>query len=147
MSRISRHPIEEVVEERVSRIFINSVKDVSDTSTVVSFLNDLLSPQERVMLAKRISIAFLLLQGKHTYDDIGKTLRVSKGTIAKVHATLALQGKGFRKVLGKMILKKSTKNAVSGLVEILRPIPGKGVNRGEWYKQKRINKLKRQEPL
>lgn len=147
MSRISRHPIEEVVEDRVQRIFIDSVKDVTDTSTVISFLKDLLSPPERIMLAKRISIAFLLLQGKHTYDEIGKILRVSKGTIAKVHAILALQGEGFRKVLGKMILKKSTKNALGELVEILTPLPGKGVNRSEWYKQRRKNRLKRQEPL
>ena len=147
MSRISRHPIEELVEEKVKRIFIDSVKDVTDTSTVVSFLNDLLSPQERIMIAKRISIAFLLLQGKHTYDEIGKILRVSKGTISKIHATLALQGEGFRRVLGKMILKKSAKNALGELVEILRPIPGKGANSSDWYKQRRIRKLKRQEPL
>jgi uncharacterized protein YerC len=134
VSRISKHPNEEVVENKVYEIFINSIKDTNKTEDVVSFLNDLLSPQEKVMLAKRIAIAYLLIQDKYTYEDIKKALRVSLGTVAKIHAILALQGEGFRRVLGKMILKKSVKNVLSELLESLTSLP-----------ERRKNRLKRQE--
>lgn len=147
MSRISKHPQEEIVEDKISKIFIDSIKNVNQTEDVVSFLKDLLSPQERIMLAKRIGIAYLLLQGKYTYDEIGKALRVSPGTIAKVRAVMALQGTGFRKVLGKIILKKEVKNSLSELLEILTPLPPKGVNRGEWYRKRRKAQWRREEPL
>lgn len=147
MSRISKHPNEQIVEDKVYEIFINSIKNTNQTEDVVSFLNDLLSPQERVMLAKRIAVAYLLLQGKYTYEDIVKALRVSGGTIAKIHAVLALQGRGFRRVLGEMILKKSVKNAIGELVEILTPLPPKGANWGVWHKRRRFARWKREEPL
>ncbi|KKR39372.1 hypothetical protein A2210_01020 [Candidatus Woesebacteria bacterium RIFOXYA1_FULL_40_18] len=147
MSRISKHPNEEIVENKLYDIFINSIKNINQTEDVVSFLNDLLSPQEKVMLAKRIGVAYLLLQGKYTYDEIKKALRVSLGTIAKIHAVLALQGEGFRKTLQKIIFKKNVKNSLSELLEILTPLPPKGVSRGEWHKSRRQARWKREEPL
>lgn len=147
MSRISKHPNEQVVENKVYEIFINSVKNINQTEEVVSFLKDLLSPQERVMIAKRIGVAYLLLQDKYTYYDIKKALKVSFGTIAKIHTVLALQGEGFRKTLGKIILKKNIKNSLSELLEVLTPIPPKGANWGEWHKERKMARWKREEPL
>ncbi len=147
MSRISKHPNEEIVENKVSNIFINSIKNINQTEDVVSFLNDLLSPQERVMLAKRIGVAYLLLNGNYTYDDIKKALRVSQGTIAKIHAVFALQGEGYRKTLGNMLRRKALKTVLAEAMEGLTPLPSKGKNWGEWKKARRLAKRKREEPL
>lgn len=147
MSRISKHPNEKMIENKVYKIFINSIKNINQTVGVVSFLNDLLSPQERIMLAKRIGVAYLLLQDKYTYEDIKKTLRVSLGTIAKIHAVLAVQGEGFRSTLGKIILKKDVRNSLSELLDVLTPLPPKGTDWRKWRKRKRKARLKKEEPL
>ena len=65
------------------------------------------------MLAKRVAIAYLLLVNKYTYREISKTLKISLGTIAKVHATFALKGEGYRNIIGNLVTNKNIKNLLS----------------------------------
>lgn len=62
------------------------------------FLTDLISPQETEMLAKRLAIAKLLVEGK-TYESIRNLLKVGFATIARVNTWLNLSGEGFKLVL------------------------------------------------
>jgi len=61
------------------------------------FLQDLLSAAEAEMLAKRVKIAKLLINGS-TYEEVQRDLKVAKGTVARVSTWLALSGDGFRLV-------------------------------------------------
>ena len=75
------------------------------------FLTDLISPQETEMLAKRLAIAKLLVEGK-TYESIRNLLKVGFATIARVNTWLNLSGEGFKLVLqrtrkGKKIYEHS----------------------------------------
>ncbi|MCX6703942.1 MAG: Trp family transcriptional regulator [Candidatus Woesebacteria bacterium] len=135
------------IEKRVYEVFIESVRNTKTSSEVVDFLNDLLSPIEKIMMAKRVAVAFLLLQDRYTYYEIAKTVKVSRGTIAKIHTIFALQGKGYRKILGGILKRKAAKSALSELLDILTPLPPKGANIGEWKKAKRMSKQKREESI
>lgn len=147
MSQISKLFMSPNIEKRVYEVFINSVKNTTSQDEVVDFLGDLLSPTEKVMLAKRLSIAFMILEGKYTYEDIAKTLKVSRGTIARVHTVLNLRGTGYRKILGDMLKKKALKILFEEMLEGLTPLPPKGTNWGEWKKRRREAEWKREEPL
>lgn len=147
MTQVSKHFMSSVIEEKVYEVFIKSIKNTQSSSEVVNFLNDLLSPVEKVMMAKRVAVAFLLLEGKYTYNDISRILKVSKGTIAKIHAVFALQGSGYRKILGDVLKRKQIGQALGELYDILTPLPPKGANKGEWKKEKREKKLEREQPL
>jgi len=147
MSRRSNHPVSPIIEERVYKVFTNSFKDVKTSEDVISFLNDLLSSAERVMLAKRVAVAFLLIEDKYTYDDISRAIKVSRGTIAKIHAVLILQGKGYRRVLGNMIRNKNLKALLEELSESFSPSPPRGANWKTWYGERRRKRLKRLEVL
>jgi uncharacterized protein YerC len=147
VTQISKHPIEPKVEKRIYEIFIDSIKNSKNTDDIINFLNDLLTSTEKVVLAKRLAVAFLLIKGDLDYRRISKTLRVSLGTIAKINTVLALQGNGYKKVISKMLLKQSIKKSFGELGEILTPFPPKGANIGEWKKARRIAKQKREEPL
>ena len=68
------------------------------------FLKDLLSKQEMMMLAKRLCIARLLLEGKK-FDAIVRSLRVGMGTVARVSAWLQDSGEGFR-----LVAKRTKRN-------------------------------------
>ncbi len=75
--------------------FCDALCSIKTTDEAVKFLTDLLTSAEAVMLAKRIRIAQLLIEGKN-YNAIEETISVSQGTIAKVAAWLAEAGEGFR---------------------------------------------------
>ncbi len=63
-----------------------------------SFLRDLLTESERVMLGRRVRIARLLLQGK-TYDEIAKTLKTGHDTIHRVHQWLQDRVPGYEQAI------------------------------------------------
>ena len=135
------------IEKKVYEIFINSFRNIKSSSDIINFLTDILSPTEKIMIAKRIAIAFLLLEGKYTYEDISKILKVTDGTIAKVHSVFALQGAGYKKILGNILLKKTIRNSLSEFTEIFTSLPPKGANIGELKKYRRESRWKREEPL
>jgi len=65
------------------------------------FLKDILSAQEAEMLAKRLKIAEMLMEGK-TYSQISYCLKTSSSTIAKVYEWLKLSGEGFKMVIERL---------------------------------------------
>lgn len=146
MSQVSKHFMNPKIAKKVYEVFINSIKNTKSNSEVVDFLNDLLSEPEKVMLAKRVAVAFMLLENKYTYHDISRTLKISFGTIAKVHSIFALKGEGYRKIIGDLILKKSIKNSLSEFLDLLRPTR-KTLTGEEYQKPKVISRLHREEPL
>lgn len=147
MSQVSKYRMSPKIESKVFGMFINSIKNTKTSDEVVDFLNDLLSPTEKIMLAKRVSIAFLLFEDKYTYEDISKVLKVSRGTIAKVHSVLISQGKGFKKILGNILQRKIFKNTISEIFDLLTPLPPKGTSIGYWRNLKTKEKINRGQPL
>src|SRR3989338_7192392 len=84
-----------------------SVSELRSRDEVRAFFKDLLSESESLMLARRIKIAQLLIQGK-SYEYIVKALHTSDATIATVHSWLCggFHGyenaiKKFEKILGR----------------------------------------------
>lgn len=66
----------------------------------MNFITDLLTREEMIMIARRIKIAKLLLEGKD-YRDIESLLRVGHTTVARISQWLAERGEGFRLVAEK----------------------------------------------
>jgi TrpR-related protein YerC/YecD len=76
-----------------------------------NFIKDLLSEVEVVMLARRLEVARLLLDG-NTYDQIRRGMNVSNTTIAKVHTWLNLYSDGYRTIVERTNKSiKSTTNS------------------------------------
>mgnify|MGYP001774263573 CR=1 FL=1 len=100
-SRISEKEREELLNE-----FCDALAVLKGPKEIKEFLVDLLTSQERVMLAKRIKVAKLLLEKKN-YREIEKELKVSHATIAKIAFWLLEGGKGFKKMAQRV---KKSKN-------------------------------------
>ena len=66
-----------------------------------SFLKDLLTESERIMLGRRIVIARRIISGEG-YDAIQADLKVGKSTIAKVHHWLSDQMPGYEEAIRGM---------------------------------------------
>lgn len=100
MPQVSKRIISKDIESRMFETLWEAIAKVKSTEEVQTFLNDLLSPTEKTMMAKRLAIAALLLKG-FNYESIKDSLKVSNETIAKVAVTLNVNT-GYKLVVGKI---------------------------------------------
>jgi len=147
MTQISRRPLRKEIEERIFDIFLNSLAKVRFKEDIFRFINDLLSPTEQLMLAKRLSIAFLLHKG---YDQrtICKILKVSLATVSRVSLKLQVSGEGYRKVTKEIIRDEKMDEFWHKLDDFINEIvPPKGRDWSQLRKDRWMAKLNRQKPF
>jgi TrpR-related protein YerC/YecD len=89
-----------------------AVAATRNRSEAAELLTDLLGAQELEMLAVRLKVAELLLDGM-SYDEIGKILKTSSGTVARVQNWLRESGEGYRLVLERIKSSRSRKLSVA----------------------------------
>lgn len=75
--------------------FWNLVTLLENKDQAKMFLKDLLTPTEMKMLAKRIQIAKMLLEG-YNYLDIRNYVKVTDSTIARISNILETEGEGLK---------------------------------------------------
>lgn len=82
MVRNSRFILSEDLLEKLFDLFFEVVGNKSSKDEFRKIFIDLLTPAERIMLAKRVAIIYLLLK-KIEYYNICERLKVSSATVAK----------------------------------------------------------------
>jgi len=118
MTKVSRRILNKDLEKYIFELFIKTIIELRDPQDVLDFLEDLLSPTERIMVVKRLAIAILLSKG-YTYDDIDDTLKVSRPTIMRVSYCLKYGKTGYRKVVEKILQSQRREAFVDKIEEIL----------------------------
>jgi len=144
MTQVSKYPIHKDVEKRIFEIFKSTIRSLKDSTDIEDFLADFLSPVEKIMLAKRLSVAVLLSKG-YTYPTIGRILRVTPSTIANVSLSLKYSGKGYKKAVENILYNERKDAFWQNIEDLLAKIPpSKGSDwsywRGEHEKKKRLKK-------
>lgn len=145
MAQVSKYPISKEIYDRIFEIFLQTLIRIRDKAEAEEFTGSLLSPVERIMLAKRLAIAFLLEKG-YEYRQIQKTLRVSLPTIASVSFVRQYGGEGYKKVIKKIIQEEKLSDLLERAVLKLLEFPAKGTKgSGVWryLKQEVENERKR----
>ncbi len=82
MTNISKRKVESDVMERVFQLLFEALGKKSDQEEFTKIIHDILSPTERIMIAKRVTIIFLLMKGVD-HRTISQVLKVSQSTVAK----------------------------------------------------------------
>jgi len=108
MTQVSKYPLKQEVFEKMFELLSKAIIDSSSKEKAESLLEDLLTPTEKIMLAKRLAIAVLLTKN-YSYKAIQEILRVSSPTIAMVNLSLKYKGKGF-KTFTEQLLKEEKNN-------------------------------------
>ena len=122
MSQVSKYPIHKDVEKRMFEIFKNVISNLKSHGEIEDFLEDFLSPVEKIMLAKRLSIA-VLLSKEYTYPSISKILRVTPTTIAGVSLSLKYSGRGYKKMVEDILSKEGQDDFWQKIEGVLSNIP------------------------
>lgn len=131
MAQVSKYPLSEAVYERIFEIFFKSIAAIKDQSEATELVHSLLTPTERVMLAKRLAIAFLL-EKEYTYRDIQKVLRVSLGTIGVVSGARKFGSAGYTRIVTRLIHDERVSEFVNSIVVTLISISARGSKGGAW---------------
>jgi len=102
MAQVSKIPLNQKVKERILEIFFDSIAELKTKEAVEGFFSDFLSPTERTMLAKRLSIAVMIAKG-FDYRTISNVLKVSSATVTKVGLWYKELGKNYKIVVAKIL--------------------------------------------
>jgi len=106
MAKFSRIPkLSKQEQEELITEFCQALATIKNPQEAAKFLLDLLGTQEIEMLAKRLKIAKLLLEG-WKYPEIRRQLKVSDGTTARVNLWLRMSGEGYRLIAERTKKKK-----------------------------------------
>lgn len=122
MPQVSKRPLSKKVEERIEEIFQKTISSLESREEVNAFLSEFLSPVEKIMLSKRLSIAVLLDKG-YTYPQIAAILHVTSATIASVSLNLKYAGKGYKNVLIKLTKNENIYSLLGKIEDTLESLP------------------------
>ena len=101
MPQVSKYPVSKDIYERIFDVFLKTIANLTTKNQVVSFFDEFLSPTERIMLCKRLAVAFLLAK-EYDYRTISKILRVSTTTVGTVAISYKYK-KNYKKVIENIL--------------------------------------------
>lgn len=147
MTQVSRIPLRKEIEQRVYEVLMESIAVARSRNTVTRLLDDLLSPTERLMIAKRLSIALLLLK-KYDQRTISRWLKVSLGTVSKVSLALQKGRGGYQAVIGSILRKEELKALIEKIDDALADMfPPVSRDWHHWRRQRWEAKIADQKPF
>lgn len=128
MGQVSRRKLPLKLKERIFNLFLSGLSLCSSAEKVALLVDDLLTPTEKIMLAKRFCIAFMLINN-YDYRTIKDTLKVSLTTVGAVSFWLKEKGNGYRAIIKNIKAKEQTnkiwEEIVDGIEDYLSLVPGK----------------------
>lgn len=144
MPQVSKYPVHKDVEKRMFELFRIAISRLNNSQDIEEFLDDFFSPVEKIMLAKRLSIAVLLNKG-YRYESIAKILRVTPSTMSAVSLRLKYSGKGYKSFVERVARDEKISAFWQKIEDVLSYIPpSKGsdwkYHRREYEKGKRKRK-------
>lgn len=130
MAQVSNYPISKDVYDRIFEIFLKTLVNVKNDKEAKGLVESLLTPVERIMLTKRLAIAFLLEKG-YKFREIQKVIKVSLPTIAAVNIARQYSGgEGYKNVVKKILRDEKINEFLEKSIHTLISIPATGSKGG-----------------
>ncbi len=140
MSQVSRNPLSKESNYEIQATLWWLLARLNTDSDINSFLNGLLTKTEKIMLAKRLAIAFLLSKG-YNYRDISDALKVSTSTVARIKEVIDKTEGSYEIFIKKLEkrnelkkLEKQFDKFVGKLINIIPPQKNDMKGRANWLK-------------
>lgn len=121
MPRVSPRPIKKEVEKEITDNLGWTFSQLKSEPVAKDFLGDFLTDEERLMLAKRLAIIYLLKEG-FSYAKISEALKITPVTIGKIRLISKLGKPRTKNVLNRMGNHFSLKSAGKGFLAVLKDL-------------------------
>ena len=126
MPHVSSKRVKKDVFKRMSIEFVNTISGLKSKDEIKGFIRELLTPTERVMLAKRLAIIMMLKRG-YPFQIIERTLKISSSTSMRFWKIIKIQDfSTITKNIQKEKDKKKFWNEIEVLLRAGMPPMGKG---------------------
>lgn len=101
MAQISKRRLDNEIDEAVSDLFLKSLSEVSDRTEIAFLVQDLLTPTEKSIISKRLTVAFMLHKG-FDHRTIAGVLNVSTPTVWRMNEKLKQKGSGVKMLFNRL---------------------------------------------
>lgn len=122
MTQVSKYRLDKDFEIEMFRKFWFSLSTLRDADAVASFFSDFLTDTEGLMLAKRFTIAVLLLRGKRP-KMIKEMLHVSFSATGSVASWLKNSSPKTQTALRRIIEESNWEEFIDKIEEMLDELP------------------------
>lgn len=141
MSQVSKHQLSSKIYTKIFSLFPQFLSRMTSRGKLDLFVNEFFAPTEKIVIAKRVAIAFMLTKG-YTYEIICNKLKVSHGTVAKVATFLKSDDQTINKELEAIAKEEAFINFIDAIgFKLTSALPPKGGNWSAW--KARVEKERR----
>lgn len=147
MSQVSRHQLNNRVYDKIFSLYPQFLHRMTSRGKQVEFVEAFFTRTEKIVIAKRIAIAFMLVKG-YQYHEIRSKIKVSTGSIANIADILKVNGNTIIQELN-MIAKEDAFKEFLGTIDynLSKILPPKGVNWSAWRSRIEREKDKSESPI
>src|SRR3989304_5015887 len=121
MPRVSPRPLKKEIEKEIPANLDWTISQLKSEPVAKDFLEDFLTDEERLMLAKRLAVIYLLKEG-FSYGKISEALKITPVTSGKIRVVMKLGKPRTLDVLNRMGNRFSLKSAGKGFLEALNDL-------------------------
>ncbi|MFA6047882.1 MAG: YerC/YecD family TrpR-related protein [Parcubacteria group bacterium] len=107
MSKVKAHLVDKKIKNKIIDEFFEIISDLKNKKESSGFLNGLLTDSEVLMIARRIQIAKMLLDG-NDYETIRKKLKISLYNISRIDRWLRGDEGRLMLIIGKVKSGRNT---------------------------------------
>ncbi len=135
MPKVSKNPLPPERKKEITDALIRTLAKIDNDSLLKRFLDDLLTPNEKLMLGKRLMVAVLLQRG-YSYGAVCRALKMSKTTVHLIQRELLKSGDGYKKIFD-LFFRESKGQKLLDVIErflnsVTLPIKGSSSSMHRW---------------
>lgn len=116
MTHVSRNPVHKDVFFEILNSLYWLLADIKKPEEMKQFLGDFFTKTERLMLAKRLALAGMIIEG-YEMDTIRQVLKVSTATIYRTREMMDKSGEGLKSGIRRLLHKESFEKFLKDLFE------------------------------
>lgn len=132
MSQVSKNKLSNKVYEKIFSLFPKFLYRMTSRGKQSELIDSFFTRTEKIVLAKRIAIAFMLVKG-YEYRQISSRIKVSTSTILKVSEALKNNPTSVRKELELIASEDAFVEFLDSIGYLLaKALPPKGGNWSSW---------------
>ena len=143
MVNISKRPVDEEKLFKLYQLFFEVVNNVWDKDEFMELIQDILTPVEQIMIAKRIAIIYLLT--KHVEQiDIAEHIKVSRATVGRFNLLFYKKKTRLIKIIESLLKNEKIGHFFEDLFADIFTYPGIyiGHHKLKWEHEKRKEERK-----
>ena len=121
MPRTSKFNLDQKELEKINSHLLYLISSIKNEVEAEKFLEDFLTKEEKIMLAKRL-VLFILIKKGYGPSVIQSALHVSYETVRTYQNNLSSKDETFKKILDKLIDRQETLELFEKIDKLLKPI-------------------------